>query len=340
MRFARAAKEDPRLRKALESVVFVKIDRSDEANDPVVETFGFKGIPHFFLIRPDGTVRDRWLGYDDVAPWLSVFEASLADDTTLEEKFARFEKSPDAPGAVTLGRIRESERRPVEAVNFYEKAISLDPGLAQEHAVDVFSNQSRALDSGEFTLEDLRGSADRVFELRNPRPADLVLVASVLGNLARDREDWSIVTPYLKPAIDASAGEGGWVADAHKDLLVLQAMYVDGDVERGVDLKRATLSDGWEEDPQELNAFAWWCYENAVNLEEAESLARKGAELAQDGETRAMILDTVAEIRNALGDPSDAAAWIEKAQAADPGNDYYAKQKERFDDLASSVSSR
>lgn len=332
MRFARAAKEDARLAKALESVVFVKVDRSEDANEDVVKAFDFKGIPHFFLIRPDGTVRDRWLGYDDVAGWLEVFQPSVTDDTSIEEKLARFEASPSGTDAAVLGRIRESEHATLDAIRYYTEAIRLDPSLARAHAVDLFSTRARAFSSGDVPLDELRASADAVFALDRPEAKHLVLVADGMARIARDRDDWSLASPYLQPAINASEGVEGWVRSARADLRVAQALYVDGDREGALALKRESLPEGWSDDPQELNAFAWWCYENRVNLPEAETLARRGAELEEDGARRAMILDTVAEIRNELGDSAGAVAWSEKALAADPGNEFYAKQKARFEE--------
>ncbi len=322
------------LAKALESVVLVTIDRSDEANEPVVESFGFQGIPHFFLLRPDGAVRDRWVGYDDVPSWLAIFEASLADDTTLEEKLARFESAPNARDAAVLGRIRASEGKSVDAVRYYREAIGLDPGLARSLSAELFFNQARALDSGDCTLDEVRATADAFFALPDAPASGLVSIAYRMAGIAQDEGDWSLAAPYLAPAIAAAEGTSGWVAEARKELAVLEAMYVAGDKERGLALKRETLAEGWQDDAEELNAFAWWCFENGVNLGEAESLARRGAELATDGDTRAMILDTVAEIRNARGDPRGAAKWMEQALAADPGNEYYAKQKERFEEAA------
>lgn len=312
----------------------MKIDRSEDANESVVESFGFKGIPHFFLLRPDGAVRDRWVGYDDVPSWLSVFEASLADDTTLEEKVARFESEPSAPDAAALGRIRTSEGKAVDAVRYYREAIRIEPGLARTLTADLFFNQTRALESGDSTLDEVRGTADSLFALPDAPASSLVSVAYQMTGIAKDRGDWSLAAPYLAPAIAASEGADGWVAEARKDLAVLQAMYVEGDKEKGLALKRETFEEGWQDDALELNAFAWWCFENGVNLEEAETLARKGAELATDGDTRAMILDTVAEIRNARGDPKGAAESMERALAADPENEYYAKQKARFEEAA------
>lgn len=317
----------------------MKIDRSEDANEAVVESFGFTGIPHFFLLRPDGAVRDRWVGYDDVPSWLSVFEASLADDATVEEKAARFESTPIAAHAAALGRIRTSEGKAVDAIRYYREAIRLDPGLARTVTADLFFNQTRALESGEVSLDEVRATADALFALPDAPASSLVSVAYQVTGIAEDKNDWSIAAPYLAPAIAASEGASGWVADARKDLAVLQAMYVEGDKEKGLALKRETLAEGWQDDAEELNAFAWWCFENGVNLEEAEALARKGAELATDGDKRAMILDTVAEIRNARGDPKGAVDSMDQALAADPGNEYYAKQKTRFEEASGALES-
>jgi hypothetical protein len=68
-------------------------------------------------------------------------------------------------------------------------------------------------------------------------------------------------------------------------------------------------------------------------------LARRGAEFATDGATRAMILDTVAEIRNARGDPKGAVESMERALAADPGNEFYTKRKNRFEEAALALES-
>lgn len=317
----------------------MKIDRSEDANEAVVEAFGFTGIPHFFLLRPDGAVRDRWIGYDDVASWLAVFEASLADDTTLEEKAARFDSAPTATDAAVLGRIRTSERKAVEAAGYYREAIRLEPGLARTLTADLFYNQTRALESGDVSLDEVRGTADALFALPDAPASSLVSVAYQMTGIAKDKGDWSLAAPYLAPAIAASEGADGWVADTRKDLAVLQAMYVDGDKEKGLALKRDTLEEGWRGDAEELNAFAWWCFENGVNLEEAETLAFEGAELATDGATRAMILDTVAEIRNSRGNPKGAVESMEQALAADPGNEYYEKQKARFEEASAALGS-
>lgn len=334
MRFARAAKEDPALSAALKNVVLAKIDTSEDEGSRLADEFAAKGIPHFFLMGSDGKIFDRWLGYADVPSWLAIFETALSDPTTIAEKTARFDTEPSAPLASSLGRIRESERNPVEAVRYYREAIRLDPALATEHAADVFTNQARGLGDGHFAVADVKASADAVFALESPKTEDLVLVADRMTRIAKDEGDPSLAAPYVARAVAAAEGSEGWVASVRGDLSIWQALHLDGDKDRALALKREGMDEGWREDPGELNAFAWWCFENGVNLEEAEALAKKGAELETDAKKRAAILDTVAEIRNALGDPADAAIWIGKAQTADPKNEYFVKQRARFDEAA------
>jgi hypothetical protein len=112
------------------------------------------------------------------------------------------------------------------------------------------------------------------------------------------------------------------------------AMYVDEDMDAAVALKRGTMPEGWMENPDQLNSFAWWCFENKVNLEEAQTLALKGIELAEPGKSRAQILDTAAEICNELGNCDEAVRLIKLAMVEDPASDYYAEQLTRFEEAA------
>jgi hypothetical protein len=100
-----------------------------------------------------------------------------------------------------------------------------------------------------------------------------------------------------------------------------------------VELKRATLPEDWKDSPTQLNRFAWWCLEAMANLEEAEVLARRGADLAPPGPERANILDTAAEICNARGNCDDAVELIRLAIENDPDRELFRTQLERFESL-------
>ena len=84
------------------------------------------------------------------------------------------------------------------------------------------------------------------------------------------------------------------------------------------------------ENADKLNNFAWWCFENDVNLEEAGELALKGVELADSDSGRANILDTVAEICNKLGNCDQAVAHMQRAVELDPERQYFKDQLVKF----------
>jgi hypothetical protein len=123
------------------------------------------------------------------------------------------------------------------------------------------------------------------------------------------------------------------VQASRKGLLPDYAMIVLGDPKKAVTYKKASMKEGWMKDPNQLNGFAWWCFENKLNLEGAYTLGKKGAELAEPGPDRAMILDTVAEICNAMDDCHQALKIIREAIKEDPNREYYKKQEKRFQEL-------
>ena len=99
------------------------------------------------------------------------------------------------------------------------------------------------------------------------------------------------------------------------------------------DYKKAILPSNWETDPAQLNNLAWRCFENVVALEEARGYAERAIEGAPDSRSKANAMDTLAEIVNALGDPSKAAEIIASAiELSD--NEYFVKQLKRFRELA------
>ena len=79
-----------------------------------------------------------------------------------------------------------------------------------------------------------------------------------------------------------------------------------------------------------MNGFAWWCFEKNVNLEEAEALARKAVALCEPAETRANIMDTVAEAHYAAGNYRSAVEWETRALELDPENEFFQRQLEKY----------
>ena len=131
---------------------------------------------------------------------------------------------------------------------------------------------------------------------------------------------------------DQLASYGAGNATGYLQPLV-DAILVEKDGPKAVRLKRDLMPEGWKDDVSQLNSFAWWCFQNNVNLEEAEVLGRRGIELASPGPDRASILDTVAEVCNARGNCDDAVELIEKAIEDHPEKEFYRKQLARFQEI-------
>src|SRR5262249_49782755 len=150
-------------------------------------------------------------------------------------------------------------------------------------------------------------------------PVDRLMVADMMADIAKDKKDASLLAPYVEPALSASQNATDErERSLRSDLEISNALLVKGDKDLALSLKRKAMPAGWEEKASGLNEFAWWCFQNQMNLEEAESLARKGVSLAAAGEEKAEILDTAAEICNLLGNCDDAVGLAEQAAKEDP----------------------
>jgi tetratricopeptide (TPR) repeat protein len=320
------------VKQALATVVVFRANSHDgAAGHELAESYKAKGLPHFVLMDASGAPLDRWIGFRDAADWLKTFEGATSDLTTVAAKEMRYKQEPTEALAAALGRIHGSLHDPKASVADYREAEKLAGGPKPDYTVAIFYQTFLGQTTQEFTLEEVKASADDVMTIPGVEPIDTLFVASAMADLATDKKDPELLAPYLEPALAASSGlTDERSRKTRADLEVAGALLVKGDKELALSLKRKAMPGGWEQSPSSLNEFAWWCFENQVNLEEAEALARKGAELAPPGPEKAEILDTVAEICNLLGNCDDAVALSEQAAKEDPNNDHYPEQVKRF----------
>lgn len=269
---------------------------------------------------------DRWVGYRGPGWFVTTLSSAVADPTTFEQKMARFEKTPTAKDAATLGRIRATRGERSEALALYRRAHELDP--QGPYAQPVFDNVAALYgkEGSTVTTQDVVAAADAALASPTVTTENKVGIAFTMRSVAQRAKDMKIAAPYLVAAIEATRD----TANAHSQLLVDEALHVKGDPKLAVELKRKSMPEGWMENPEQLNSFAWWSFENRVNLTDAEALARKGVELSGPGADRAQILDTVAELVSLRGDHAEAVKLIEQAIADDGSEEHYKKQLERF----------
>ncbi len=188
-------------------------------------------------------------------------------------------------------------------------------------------------EDAKFTAADRDAAAQQVLKSPNTELSDLVYTAKMRTGAAREAEDVALAVPYIKAGVErASGGDDERTSKLREQLLPEYALHVEEDPQKAVLLKRGSMEDGWTENSGTLNGFAWWCFENKVNLADAREKAARGVELAEDDSQRAMVLDTEAEICNVMDDCEEDVALIKQAIDADPGNDYYEKQLTRFEE--------
>jgi tetratricopeptide (TPR) repeat protein len=278
-----------------------------------------------------GKTLARWSGYMK-DPFLARSDELIKDPTTIEEKMARFASKPTEADAATIARCQESMGKYREAIDHYGKAASLSGGK-NGYNTEIFESSFSAWQDKTFTFDDLSASAKAYFQAEKD-PGELLTPARMMAIAANESENPQAAAPFIKQAIEATEGSAlEDVVKGRKRLLPDYAMIVLKDEKKAVAYKKESLPEGWMEQVDQLNNFAWWCFENKVNLKEAQELAEHGVEISPPGADKAMILDTLAEICNARGDCSEAVVIIQKAIQEDPGKESYKKQLKRFQDL-------
>jgi tetratricopeptide (TPR) repeat protein len=314
---------------ALESVAFTSIDAEKGEGIELARKYGVTVFPTYTVVTPEGELVASWYGFGGPEHFLENFEDAVADPIPYEQKVARYEADPTADRAQQLSWIAAASGRFEAGMAYLVEAEELDPQLnLSEDMLDQAYTRFRKDES--FGTEDYLALAhERVIE-HDAAPSATVLTAYYVGKLSADEADHATLKPYLVKARKAMAS-GEELSPGLVNAVELQALlYLDEDEAAAVEMKRASMPEGWMDDANALNSFAWWCFENGVDLEEAQQLALRGVELAEPGSERAQILDTAAEICNALGNCDEAVALTERAIEQHPTNRYYDEQLERF----------
>lgn len=283
--------------------------------------------PTFAMVNGAGEVTARWAGYPGVEEFGALVDAARGDLRTIAEKQAAYEERPTLALALGLARHAESVFATEDAVRYFRKAMALDPKLAADLRVDVFMAMGYGLRSGAFTADDLAAEARTILAAPDVAPTDALRVALMSSRFLPDEA----YRPLLEKALAATANlEGDDERTARRALEVDAALLIDGDAEKALALKRQSLPEGWRDDPAQLNGFAWWCFENDLDLAEAFALAMRGVDLAESDGDRANILDTAAEIAFKRGEAARAVELQERAIALNPDREAFKEKLARF----------
>jgi tetratricopeptide (TPR) repeat protein len=323
---------DDDVKMALEAVFLYQIDAEKGEGKDLAKEFNIKGYPMFVMVNVGGETLDRWIGYEKNY-FIKTMDSALKDLSTIEDKLASYEKKPTAGIADVLGRYSSSLEEYVNAVNYYTTAQKIKDQPSDDYTYEIFYNISYGLESEHFTFEDARAAADVVLKSETAEPEEVVRTAIRVTRMAKKNDRLDIIGPYIETGLKiTSQADDPEAKDAHNQLMIEKSLHITGDKKAAVRYKMATMADGWLEDAGKLNGFCWWCFENSVNLEDAERLSRKSVELAEPGKRKAMNLDTLAEICNALDNCLEAVELIKMAMAEDPESKHYPEQLKKFEE--------
>lgn len=332
--FARAVNEDATVQAAIQDAILYQIDCEKGEGIELAKRYAIHGYPTFKLVDSKGVELEAWMGYDGPDAWATLVDAGVKDQRTLEAKAAAYKAKPSAVLARTLGNAATTTDDWKGAVDYFKTAQRLDPANAAEYEESVVSYTFYGTrgDDAPFGLADLEAVARPAFDCADQTDQGKLMIASMVTYVARAADKPEAAVPYLKEAMEATAGTTDEaLAKSRSRLEVDYALLVEKDADKAVALKKATFPEGWQDDSSRLNSFAWWCFENGINLQEAEEMAIKGVELAQTDQERASILDTAAELCNALGNCDEAIIRIQRSIELDPENGYYKDQLAKFE---------
>jgi tetratricopeptide (TPR) repeat protein len=290
--------------------------------------------PTFLVLNSEGEALYTWIGWPGSEEWAKRLSMATADPISVEARRARFNTSPTFKDAYMLGNIEYARRNTRGGHEYFRRAMELDGASARSEGVPIllFNTAFRGVGSGDFTVEECAAVGVEIMSDDQARTEDVLRITERLVGAIKDIGDEAVI-PFLEmayPIVEKDTSEELYAR--RQRFYGNYAMIVEKDPPTAVGFKKEAMPEGWMESPRQLNSFAWWCFENKVNLEEAEELSRRSVELAGDPGLKANCLDTLAELVNLRGDTAGALDLINQGLEIDPDNEYLQKQRARFEE--------
>ncbi len=313
----------------MQGAVFAKVNTEKGTGPDISGTYNIKALPTFIVMNNQGEIVDRWLGFDGPDAWSAAVIKAKADPRTITVKREAFAEVPTADLAASLANDAACDFDYQGAVKYFRQARGLDPSRAEYFTEQILSNMFYGARSKAFSFDEIATEADLALAQPNTSVDQKESLAGMISGMAHSMGTPEKAVPYITAALAAGESESE-PSDQRLNLMVENALLVEHDEAKAVELRKKMLDEGWEDDPSQLNNFAWWCFQNKLNLAEAEELALHGAEIAAEDTERANILDTAAEISAARGNHDDALVHAKRAAELDPEKDYFKQQVDRF----------
>lgn len=316
---------DPTLQKAIDPLLFVQLDSERAKGKFNAARHEVKATPTFLLASSNGTPIHQWRGYGSNV-FLHNLQLGLADTTSVLARVDRLAATPNAHDAEMVGYFRFSTGNYTEAVRSF--ALTESFAGSRSFASEKFEATFAGVQVGQFSLEDLIPAAMPLLQSSSPREA--FLVASAVERQAARMGNIESAAPVLERAFTLDPSSDSLATSIRVSLEASHKLVVGRDPAAALALRQQTLGADWENDPDDLNNLAWWCFERRTELPAARQWAEKAVAAAPNDTDRAIFLDTLAEIVRAEGDIARAAALMDQAVTADSLTAGYKAKLMRF----------
>ena len=315
------------LREALQAVVFISVNMDSDEGQSLSSRYTVgRYFPLFILANSDGEIINRWSGYTDAQRFITSLNNSLKNKTTISEREQRFDKNPSAFAALNLAKYFYDSQQYLKSIDYYRRAGEL--GRRQYH-FQIFRSTAVACEEGLIDYEKALAAADSV--MQSGSDGDIIYTAKILTTLARKLGKTETLSEYLRKGLETARQSSN--SNFAQNAPIFQAdlaLYDKKDVAGATMVKKQSLGDGWENDPDKFFDYAEWSLHRKINLEEAEQYALKAAQMVSPGKSGARVTGILAAICFEQGKYNDAVKYIDIALKNDPGNEYYIKNRKEY----------
>ncbi len=288
-------------------------------------------FPVFILANSEGDAIVRWSGYSQPHRFMNALKDALEDQTTIKTRLARVRQNPSYADSYFLANYFAQMEEHMAAVAYYKQAQELGGAHNANFEFEIFLNTADAAWKDQVPLDTVYPAAERFVAAHGKTQEEVARMAMGLSRLARKYNNTENLEKYLDYALK-SLKQTNTVNLTRMRMLLLSehALLIKGDTVAAIEIQKSSLGDGWENNPPRYYRFVRWCLEREINLEEAEMYARKAVESAPEGEFKAGVYKTLAEVCYARGKLDEAVIAIENAIDIDAGNHEYMNLWEKY----------
>ncbi len=310
-------------------MVLLQVDCEKDEGVELAKKYNIRGYPTFYLVNASEEPLFVFMGYGKQY-FSQKMALALSDLNPISVKEERFARKPDAELARILADYYFARNELKTAYDYLKKAKNFAQKPDMELDRQIFRIVYSGYRSDQFPLDSVKAAADHLMAGLKDEKSRAQILFNMSRLLAKSPDDKELLSYLTKLTQMIDRTPDLLRERSKKEVELLHCLYVEKDAKKAVEKKKAAMPPGWQENPDQLNSFAWWCFENKINLDEAAALAKKALELADDPLDKANILDTLAEILSLQGKHQEAIKTEEKAIELNPKDKLFKRNLEKF----------